>query len=879
MTIEEIDIIVTAKVEEALKEFTKIAPVINKQLEEAKKAFSKVDTKAMTSKVHQAVQLVKKKMQDLKKSNTSNEIAIKINNKDASKQINQIQREIDSLQKKISERQMKLDIITPKLDSIANEPMNKAMPDRLEKNKQYINLSNKEEVIVKEIQYYNKQLEEAKSKMSQLKQATNQTATTQNQLSSYFNVFKGKIEQAKMSTKNLKNTFSQMPKITQNITNNIKNIASKMKQGVGQVLKYATALFGLRTIYSALRSSAQSWLSSQNSQAQQLSANIEYMKYSMGSVFAPVIEYITNLVYQLMKAVQSLVYAFSGVNIFAKATASSMNKTAGSAKQASKSLAGVHNEINNVSEKDNSSSGSSIAPSMDLSQLDNTPNKIIDVIKNGDWYKVGETIGQKLNEAMENIPWDKIQNTAKKIGKNTAELLNGSIAKTDWKQLGNTLAQGINTLIYAGYEFVTTFDWQNFGNSIGQSVNSFFEKIDWATMGQTFGGRIIGILTSIKEFLKEVDWEQIGEDIKTFLVNIDWNKIFSELAIVIGEAIGGMVQVIIGMLGDYWSEQWEKFKQYGEEAGGNILVGIARGFLENMGTGWKWAYDNLAKPLIDGFCNALGIHSPSTVFAEFGGNIIQGLVNGIESLIGKITEIWDNIKQTASNVFNNIKDIIVNIWSNITNTTSNVWNTIKDKVKEGAQGAWNAITSIFGNISGWFKDKFSQAWQAVKNVFSTGGAIFDGIKDGILNGLKSIINAIISGINKVIRIPFNGINSALRAIRNVNIMGLQPFSWISTISVPQIPRLAKGNVAYSETMAIFGEYAGASSNPEITTPQNVMRETFDEVLSNHEWNNNSNDSSIQLSVYVGNKRLGQILLDDLKDIKRRTGKDIEALVN
>ena len=192
------------------------------------------------------------------------------------------------------------------------------------------------------------------------------------------------------------------------------------------------------------------------------------------------------------------------------------------------------------------------------------------------------------------------------------------------------------------------------------------------------------------------------------------------------------------------------------------------------------------------------------------------------------------------------------------------------------QGAWNGITSIFGNIPNWFRDKFSQAWQAVKNVFSTGGQIFDGIKDGILNGLKAVINAIIMGINKVISTPFNGLNSALRKIRDVNIMGLTPFSWISTIQVPQIPRLAKGNVAYDETLAIFGEYSGASNNPEITTPQNIMRDTFEDVLSNY--GGNSNDRPIYLTVNVGNKKLGQILLDDLREKTRRTGKDIEALV-
>lgn len=188
----------------------------------------------------------------------------------------------------------------------------------------------------------------------------------------------------------------------------------------------------------------------------------------------------------------------------------------------------------------------------------------------------------------------------------------------------------------------------------------------------------------------------------------------------------------------------------------------------------------------------------------------------------------------------------------------------------GAKEAWEAITSVFGDISGWFKEQFTKAWQAVKNVFSTGGKIFDGIKEGILSGLKTIVNAIIKGINKVISVPFNGINSALRSIKNVDILGLQPFSWLGTINVPQIPQLAKGNVAYEPLFAMFGEYSGASNNPEITTPQNIMAETFESVLSRH---GDNESRPIQILVQYLGKTIFDETIEYINDKTRRTGKD------
>lgn len=296
MTVEEIEIIVTAKVEEALKEFEKMLPAIKKAMKEAQDAFSKVDTKAMTSKLHQAVNFMKKKMQDLKKSSENNEIAIKVNNKDAQKQISQIQKQIDSLQEKINARQIKLNVINPQIDKIVDDtrksvtpnginPNSKAMDatvdNALGRNKDFTSLNSQAQKLYTEIEMYNKQLEQAKSKMTQLEQETNKTATTQNRLSSFFGAFKQKIEQVKPSISNINNVFKTLPKLTQNITNNIKGMSTGVKNGLGHVLKYAGALFSMQSVYSALSGAAHTWLSSQNAGAKQLSANIEYLKYSV----------------------------------------------------------------------------------------------------------------------------------------------------------------------------------------------------------------------------------------------------------------------------------------------------------------------------------------------------------------------------------------------------------------------------------------------------------------------------------------------------------------------------------------------------------------------------------------------------------------------
>lgn len=882
MTVEEIEIIVTAKIEEALKEFQKIVPTIKKQMDQTQNAFSKINTKEMKNKVQQAVFFIKKKLQEIRKSSANNELAIKVNNKDAQKQISQIQKQIDSLQEKINARKIKLDIITPKLDKIANEPMNKVNPERLENNKQYINLSDKEEVLVKEIQYYNKQLSEAKSKMSQLRQQISQTATTQNKLSSFFEAFKQKIEQVKPSMSSIKNSFKGLPKITQNITNNIKGMGTGLRQGIGNVMKYAMALFSLRSIYSVLSGCANTWLSSQNAGAKQLSANIEYMKYAMGSALAPVIQFVTNLVYQLMKAIQSVAYALTGVNIFAKASASSYASMAGSAKKAkneTKSLSNIHSEINNIQSNDNSDSGNggTIAPSFDLSGIDNTPNSILDAIKNGDWYKVGVTIGEKLNDAMNSIPWDKIQNTAKKIGTNIAQFLNGFIATTDWKQVGNTIAQGINTAIYLVQSFVHTFNWSGLGSAVANAINGFFKNTNWGALGDTISTGIKGALNGITTFFKDFDWSFIVQGLIDFCKNIDWNGIVDSMFEMLGSAFASFVN--LGMiLGEKINEAIDEagnfFSEKIKECGGNVVEGIFKGIIEALGNLGQWIIDHIFTPFIEGFKNVFGIHSPSTVMAELGTYIIQGLLDGISSLVDSIKQIWENIKQTAISIFNSVKDNISNIFNNIKNIASNIWNNItsnirnavsniKNGIVQNFQNAYNSIQNIFSNIGSFF----SGVWSRIRNTFSSLGT---SIGNAISGAVKSGINGVISLIERTI-------NSAIRLINGgIRLINLIPGVYVGSINTLSLPRLAKGGVLTEATTVIAGEYSGAKTNPEIVTPQNIMRDTFEDVLSNYSGSNN--DKPIYLTINVGNQKLGQILLDNLRDKKRRTGKDIEALV-
>lgn len=574
-----------------------------------------------------------------------------------------------------------------------------------------------------------------------------------------------------------------------------------------------------------------------------------------------------------------MIYALFRVNIFANAGAKAYSNMASSAKKAkneTKQLAGVHDEINNVQSDSNSDSGSgTIAPNLDLSGLDTQlspwQQKLYDFFKPliDSW----NTYGSGLIE--------QVKITAGQVG---------GLISSVWGSFEKIITNGT---VYSTLENILAI----IGNITEAFANAWNYNGNGDAIIQNLANAFNNLLTAINNVIQSSAFQEWLNNcsnkfkaISDVIASIDWQPLINavfEVGAVIGElALDGLKAIV------------EIFKWMVEnpEIPTIILAIVAAIKL------WSIA---------QGILNAVMNANPILLIITLIGLLIIAIteiVKNWDSVSAWLSESWEWIKQKAieiftaignffTNIFNSIKDFFVNtwnsikdffinlcvsiytksqeIWNNIVNTISNVWNTIVNKVKEGVAGAWNAITSVFGNVSNWFKEQFSKAWQAVKDVFSSGGAIFDGIKDGILNGLKTVINAIIRGINKVISIPFNGINSALRAIKNVNIAGFQPFSWLGTINVPQIPELAKGGVLYEDTIIKAGEYSNAKNNPEIVTPQNILYETTVKAFSDTIGNlNNSNGQQIRVQVYLGTKNFVDEVIDGINEKTRRTGNSV-----
>lgn len=306
----------------------------------------------------------------------------------------------------------------------------------------------------------------------------------------------------------------------------------------------------------------------------------------------------------------------------------------------------------------------------------------------------------------------------------------------------------------------------------------------------------------------------------TFIAtNEDARKKIAEVWESIKETVGVVIDAIVG----FFISAWETI-----QSAWSVVVEFFSGLWESI----KEVFASVGEFFAGIWTQVVEIFSPAIEwFSQLFTSIWNTLSSVITVIIGLVKGCWTMIKTIFSVVYSWFKSTVLDpiskafsvVWSTISSLASTAWEAIKgvfvgvatwfnntvispivkffsglwSKVKSGASGAWNGIKNVFSNVTNWFRDKFSQAWTAVKNVFSTGGKIFSGIKEGIENTFKTVVNAIIRGINKVVAIPFNAINGMLNKIRNTSFLGVSPFKGLwsqNPLSVPQIPELAKGGI-------------------------------------------------------------------------------------
>lgn len=541
-------------------------------------------------------------------------------------------------------------------------------------------------------------------------------------------------------------------------------------------------------------------------QVQQLKFNFTQMTAAIGKVVAPIAQLFIPAINSAMQAVTNLFQSLQNVlktfgldmpDVVSK-TSSAVNgvstdiESAGdsavsAAKKINKAFAGV-DEINVLKTSDSSSTGSNISTDSSASTAISVTPASDDTVSTA----VSTTVNkiQKYIEPLQNINFDSL---------------------------------------------VTAFN--NLKNAVMPLTSNIFDGLSWA---------YFNLLVPLAQWT-------IEDVIPAFL------NIFAGAINVVNQAIEDVKPM--------FSWLWDNILEPIAGWTGGVIVSVLNG----IGDALQWISGNeTAMTILESIAIAIGL--VATAIGIYNGvmaicNIVTGAFSGImavltspitlvvaaiAALIAIVTLLvknWDTVKEAASACWDWIVGVFQGAaeWFNTTiiQPISSFFTGMWDGLKNGASAAWEGIKSVFSTVADFFKNIFTNAWEGVKAVFSTGGKIFDGIKDGIVKAFTTVVNAIIKGINKVVSIPFDGINWALKKIKSIDILGVKPFNWIKTISVPQIPLLAQGGWfdRGNPQLAIVGDN---TREPEIVTPESKI---YDQVRNAIRDSGGTGKQEIEITIY------------------------------
>lgn len=538
---------------------------------------------------------------------------------------------------------------------------------------------------------------------------------------------------------------------------------------VGMSVLYSTVFQLIATIKSAFVEGMQSlaqYSQSVNANISSMMSALMQLRNAFAAAFEPILSvvapYLATFISWLAKAINMLGQFFAaltgkGYAVQAKKVqmdyAKSLQKTAGGAGKAAKALKEMQSytlgfdELHVIDTKQNDSGGATggagggagdLLPS-DMfetveidSKIKGLADRVKEAFKTGDFYSLGADLGQKIQDALGSIDWDAIYEKADKFGTGLASFLNGLISPDTFSALGATIAGALNTALHFLDSFGTTFDWSNFGISIATGINTFFSSFDFVLAADTANKWINGILTTLIKAVQNTDWAMIGEKIGTFIKEIDFVTILSNIGTLIFEAISSALEAWNGFVDVAPIESTIiaavallKFTGLGAAIAKAIAAQIAG---SEIAVGIGTAIAGLGKTIAGFILSPWTLAIGAAIFAVF------MTIKHWDEIKEFLAKLWDGIKEKVVEVWNSIKDFFTTLWDEIVSyypekwselktATSELWEAVKTTISEKWTAIKNFLTEtipqIISDIVKWFSELPSKIGTAISTLISS----------------------------------------------------------------------------------------------------------------------------------------------------------------
>ena len=665
---------------------------------------------------------------------------------------------------------------------------------------------------------------------------------------------------AKAATAKLSSAFKGLGSSIFHVGKSSKSAQPDMKKLLTTILKYG---FGIRSFYFLFRKLRRAlaegfknlagYSEPFNQTISELISSLNYLKNSFAAAFAPLVSVVAPILSQFIDRMASAVNmvgqffaALTGKKTFiqakklytsyTKSTDKSTDKTQKKMEKLQRTILGFDdvNILKGPDDDSNKSNTDNYDPSTDPKNMFETVDigngikdwvkKFKDMWAKADFSELGRILGEKLRDALNRIPWDKIKAVLRKIAKSIATFLNGFLEVPGlFDAIGRTLAQALNSAFEFLESFISNFHWDSLGRAIKEGILGFLNNIDWNLIYKTFrelgtgigttletaldnpeiwtaifgtfAKQINALVYAITNFVAAVNWGSLAKNIATGLNNavetLDW------------DAIGQMLVNNINAVFDFWYNfvttfDFKKFgthigqtlskvikevnwKEGGASVGATIsgLFSALAGFVESV----DWA--ELGKSVIDFISGFFGEFDWGTV-----GELLSACLTALwDFLSGAIQEIdWDAVADKIPSAIGEFLDGFD--WNKIAESAGTLlgaaftaavkiggalWNELKEFGKNVIEGGYEGIIDKLSSVGTWVKDHvFKPFTNAFKKAFgiaspskemkTQGQYVAQGLLDGVTNKLKTIDNWIKTNVFDKVK---NGLDKAFGIVSGV----------------------------------------------------------------------------------------------------------------
>ena len=349
---------------------------------------------------------------------------------------------------------------------------------------------------------------------------------------------------------------------------------------------------------------------------------------------------------------------------------------------------------------------------------------------------------------------------------------------------------------------------QGFSDTIGKHISPLIQKIldmvaSFQEMSQVINAYLAPVISFIVDLLIRILAPAIEYIVEVFRV------LFNTAADILGgiaDFVKGVFDIITGILTSDMDKIFDGFTETGD-AIMNILSTILTGLLDLTVAVLKVIWDTIVAIFQGIWDGIVAIFSP---IAEWFAGVFQAAWDGIVAIFTDLAtwfgDRWAEVKTALSSIGTWFTDMFQKAWNGLTGIFANIGTWFGER--------WNDVTNALANVATWFGSIFSSAYNAVVNAFSSIGGFFSGVwstvKSIFVNAgqtvgsavggaFRSAVNAVLGTIENVVNGFISMINGVIGMINKIPGVSLGGIGYVS------LPRLARGGIVDSPTVAMIGE--------------------------------------------------------------------------